>query len=74
VSKTRQTTGVPTPQDCAKVGSRIAAAWNSRAGYFSPEWHFGLKEGSFTASAWKVATSPLGLELPWQVQRWQMLW
>jgi len=34
---------------------------------------FGLKEGSFTASVWKVATLPLGLELPWQVQRWQML-
>jgi hypothetical protein len=35
---------------------------------------FGLKEGSFYCQHVESGKFALGLELPWQVQRWQMLW
>jgi len=39
-----------------------------------PRMAFGLKVGSFTGQRVESGNFALGLELPWQVQRWQMLW
>ena len=43
------------------------ATWNSRAGYFSSEWH-SVSRKDRLLPARESGTFALGLELPWQVQ------